>query len=68
MTVLKFGPHMAWGGPGFPAFSWPTTQICMLNRSVPGEHLGNQAIILLHFQQTASRICNQNGLDASSHW
>ena len=32
------------GGPiGFPAFSRPTTQICMLNRPAPGEHLGNQA-------------------------
>ena len=28
-----------------PAFSWPATVIYMLNRPVPGEHLGNQAIL-----------------------
>ena len=42
----KFGPHVAGGGLRFPAFSWPATQFCMLNRPAPGEHLGNQSIIL----------------------
>ena len=50
-TLLKSGPQilvrgLGWGGLGFPAFSRPTTQFCMLNRPVPGEHLGNQSIHL----------------------
>ena len=39
---------VGFGGPiGFPAFSRISDQFCMLNRPAPGEHLGNQAIILI---------------------
>ena len=31
-----------WGWPGFPAFSRPTTQFCIVNRPAPGEHVGSQ--------------------------
>lgn len=42
--VLEFGPHTAGGGAGIPSLLLVNHPICMLDRPVPGEQLGNQAI------------------------
>ena len=45
-SLLKFGPQCWCGdagigmGAGIPSLLWPATQCCIINRPVPGEHLG----------------------------
>ena len=54
LSVLEFGPKCWCGecGPEIPSLLLPATYFCMLNSPDPGEHLGNQSVILLHFQQS----------------